>query len=138
MMKHHSAETLAATFILLLCGGGLLYLSHGLGKGIGLMSGLATALGPMGVVLGIGTAIHGRAMPPTHITAMSRLWGTAGSVLAAVDLWYRGYFAHRATSGALRVVIPVVLVLAWWLPAHFYGDAPAKTESGTGSNTNGG
>ena len=130
MLKHHTVDTLGATLVLLLCGGGLLYLSHRGGIGRDLMSQLAAVMGPIGVITGIGAAIHGRSMPPTHITMPARVWGTLGSLTACVNLWSLGFFQRAGAAGAVGWLAPPALVAAWWLPRRFYGKAPAELRPG--------
>jgi hypothetical protein len=125
MLKRHTGETASATLILLVCGGALVYLSHRWGAGSGLMPRMAAAVGPVALVLGIGAAVHGRSMPPTHITPLARIWGTVGAFAAGLNLWSLGYFA-RGHAGWL---LPVLLVAAWWLPARLYGPVPPPPRS---------
>ena len=122
MLKHHTSETLTATAILLACGGALTLLSHRWGVGGDLMSQLGAVAGPVGVVLGLGMAIHGRAMPPTHITFPARVWGLLGSVAAFANLWSLGYFERGGRAGIARWLLPAGLVGAWLLPRRFYGE----------------
>jgi hypothetical protein len=126
MLKHHTAETAGATMILLVCGTVLVFLSRRWGVGSDLMSQLGAAAGPVAVVLGIGAAIHGRSMPPTHITTVTRLWGTLGSLAAGLNLWSLGYFSRGNAGGAVRWLMPAVLIGAWWLPRRFYGGEPER------------
>src|SRR5688572_26599368 len=121
-MKRHTPETIAATLICLICGSALLYLSHRIGVGKDMMRAFAAMLGPVGVVLGIGMAIHGGAMPPTRITPVTRVWGTVGSIAACAHVWFRGYFEQGGAGGVVRLLMPVALIAAWWLPSRFYED----------------
>jgi hypothetical protein len=109
-----------------------LYLSHLWGIRSDLMSQLGAIMGPVGIAIGIGMAIHGAAMPPTHITRMARVWGTIGSVAAIGHLWMRGYFNHAGVSGRVRLLMPVALVIAWWLPGRFYGEEEVRSLSRMG------
>jgi hypothetical protein len=59
----HTQETIGATGILLLCGSALWVLSRHWGVGSDLMSQIAAFAGPVGVVLGVGLAVHGKKMP---------------------------------------------------------------------------
>jgi len=129
MMKHHTAETAAETFILLAFGGGLVHLSRHWGVGSDLMSQLGAAAGPLALVLGFGAAIHGRSMPPTHITSVTRRWGTLGSLAASLNLWWLGYFDRGGAVGRMRWLMPIVLIGAWWLPRRFYGHGPEAPPS---------
>ena len=126
MPSRHSPETIGTALMLLAGGGVLLYLSHRWGVGMDLMSGIGAVMGPVGVALGVGMMIHGKAMPPTHVSLAARCWGTCGSLEACWHLLYRGYFEHRAATGVARSLMPLVLVLVWWLPGRFYGPEPGK------------
>ena len=137
-MKRHTPQTAAATALLLACGTGLLVLSRHRGVGSDLLSQLAAMAGPMGLVLGIGMAIHGRAMPPTHITTPARLWGILGSVAAVVNFWTLQYFEQGGRLGRpLRLLVPVALVVAWLLPKRFYGDSPSDQAEAEGHSRDG-
>lgn len=84
---------------------------------------MAAVLGPVGLLLGVGMAVHGLAMPTTHISRPARIWGLAGSVAAILNLWSLGYFAQGVGAGrTIRMLMPVALVVAWFLPRRFYGD----------------
>ena len=136
MLKHHTGETVTATVILLVCGGALALLSHRWGVGGDLLSQLGAVAGPVGVVLGLGMAIHGRAMPPTHITVPARAWGLLGSVAAIANLWSLGYFERGGRAGVVRWLLPVSLVVAWLLPRRFYGEeAPSIPGTPPGSSS---
>lgn len=124
-MRRHTQQTIAATVILLVCGTALLLLSRRWGVGSDLASQLAAAAGPVGVVLGVGVAIHGRGMPPSGITTVTRAWGLVGSAAALVNLWTLGYFAMGGAAGRVaRWLLPVALVGGWLLPARAYGSRP--------------
>lgn len=120
MFKNHTDETKIATGILLVCGSALTYLSHRWGLGKSPMGIIVTVAGPLAVVLGLGTAIHGRAMPPTHITLPARVWGIIGSVAGSINLWWLGFFKHEGSLASIRWFMPVVLIVAWLLPHRFY------------------
>lgn len=130
-MRRHTPETLGATFVLFVCGGALLYLSRARGVGSDLLSQMAAALGPVALVLGLGMAIHGRDMPPTHVTVLARVWGLIGSIAAVVNLWMLGYFRQGGPAGrAIRWLAPLALLGAWLLPARAYGAPPAIADKG--------
>lgn len=120
MLKHHTDETKAATGILLVCGSILTYLSHRWGPGRSPMTTIAAAAGPLAIVLGIGNAIHGRAMPPTHITLPARIWGLLGSIVGSLNLWWLGFFHRQGSAGRAAWLMPLALVVAWLLPSRFY------------------
>jgi hypothetical protein len=89
-------------------------------------------MGPVAVTLGIGMAIHGGAMPPTHITLPARAWGVLGSLASCANLWSLGFYSSvRANSagGIVRAVVPLVLVAVWFLPARYYGQPPFESGS---------
>jgi hypothetical protein len=81
---------------------------------------LGAAAGPLAIVLGIGTAIHGRAMPPTHITLPARVWGLLGSIAGSINLWWLGFFQRQGSTGRAAWLMPVALIAAWLLPRRFY------------------
>ena len=120
MPTHHTDETKASTAILLVCGSALTFLSYRWGLGRSPMSILAAAAGPLAIVLGIGNAIHGRAMPPTHITLPARIWGLLGSVAGSLNLWWLGFFERQGSGGRAAWLMPLALVVAWLLPGRFY------------------
>ena len=122
-MKRHSAESIAGSVLLLGCGAALLIISRRWGVGSDLPSQMAAFLGPVGIVLGFGMAIHGTAMPVNRITTLTRLWGLAGSGAALVNLWLVGYFTQGGAGvRATKWLVPMVLVVVWLLPARFYGE----------------
>jgi hypothetical protein len=120
MLKHHSEETKAATGILLVSGTALTYLSHRWGLGGRPMHILGAAAGPIALILGLGTAIHGRAMPPTHITLPARIWGLLGSIAGSINLWWLGFFQRQGSANRAAWLLPVALIVAWLLPERFY------------------
>lgn len=81
---------------------------------------LAAAAGPLAIVLGVGNAIHGRAMPPTHITLPARVWGVLGSIAGSINLWSLGFFQRQGSTGRAAWLMPVALIVAWLLPRRFY------------------
>ena len=129
-MKRHSPDTIAATIILLLCGAASLTLSRRWGMDGSLPRQMVAVMGPIGLVLAVGMAVHGVAMPPTNISHPARIWGVVGSLAAIVNLWSLGYFAQGVGVGrTIRLLMPVVLVLAWFLPSRFYGEEAVATTS---------
>ena len=120
MLTNHTDETKSATVILLLCGSALTYLSHRWGLGGSPLHILGAAAGPMAMVLGVGNAIHGRAMPPTHITVPARIWGLLGSIAGSLNLWWLGFFQRSGSVGRAAWLLPVALIVAWLLPRRFY------------------
>ena len=134
----HTVETIGACGILLLCGGALVYLSRTWNVfQRGPMGMFATAMGPVAVILGIGMAIHGGAMPPTHITTVTRAWGILGSLASCAYLWSLGFFSAGAHSagGAVRAVVPLAMVGVWFLPASYFGSKPADPPDVTGGRS---
>jgi len=132
-MKRHNANSIAGTVLLLGCGAALTVISRRWGIGADLMSQLAGLLGPVGLALGLGMAIHGRAMPVDRISTLARVWGIAGSLAAVLNLWLSGYFMRGGAAGkAVRWALPLVLVVAWLLPGRFYGDTEHPTETALG------
>ena len=132
-MRRHSANSVVGAILLLGCGTALTVISHRWGTGADHMSQMAACIGPLSFALGVGLVVHGVAMPLDRISVVARAWGIAGSIAAGVDLWLLGYYQQGASVGrAVRVLMPVVLVAAWLLPARFYGDAHPPQESPLG------
>ena len=95
---------------------------------------MAAIIGPVGLALAVGMAVHGVAMPTTHISRPARLWGLAGSLAGIVNLWSLGYFSQGGGAGrTVRMLMPVALVVAWLLPQRFYGDDVASEPPAGGS-----
>ena len=129
-MKHHSANSIAGALLLLGCGAALIAMSQSWGIGADMMSQLAGLMGPVALVLGVGMAIHGTAMPLDRITTLSRGWGIAGSLAAVLNLWMAGYFSRGGLSKSVRWAMPIALVVAWLLPDRFYGNPAHLSEDG--------
>jgi hypothetical protein len=126
-MTRHTPETLAGSVLLLLAGATLFALSRAWGLDGSMARQWAAFGGPLGVSIGVGMALHGRAMPTTHISLPARAWGLVGSIGAVLNLWTLGYFAQGAHLGrAARLIMPVALVAAWFFPRRFYGEAPVN------------
>ena len=122
-MKRHSPDSVAATALLLLCGAVTFILSRRWGVDGSLARQMAAIVGPLGLALAVGMALHGVAMPTTHISRPARIWGLVGSLAAIVNLWSLGYFSQGGPAGrTVRMLMPVALVVAWFLPQRFYGD----------------
>jgi hypothetical protein len=122
-MKRHTPESITGATILFGCGIGLVTLTRLWGIRSNPMFLLAAGFGPIALVLGVGMAIHGRAMPVDRVTMLARIWGIAGSIVSVVNLQLMGYFATpNAERTFARFVIPLALLVAWLLPARFYGD----------------
>ena len=121
MTSRHTSESILGTTILLACGAGLLTLSRVWGVEHSRASQMATCVGPIAIVLGVGMAIHGSAMPINRITLRTRIWGIVGSAVSVLNLWTVGYF-DPTTAGrqAARFAIPIAMLIAWLLPARFY------------------
>jgi hypothetical protein len=133
-MTRYTSEGLAATLLLLVSGTGLFAISRYWGVDSSTPRQWAAFGGPLGLILGIGMALHGRAMPTTHISIPARVWGVLGSVGAIVNLWTLGYFNQSGTVGrTTRLLLPVALVAAWFLPARFYGEKAAGVQEGSGT-----
>jgi hypothetical protein len=135
-VKRHSPDSIGATVLLLLCGAVAFTLSRRWGVDGSLARQMAAIIGPLGLALGLGMAVHGAAMPTTHISRPARIWGLAGSLAGIVNLWSLGYFSQGAGAGRLaRLLMPVALVVAWLLPPRFYGDDVASEPPATGTIT---
>ena len=126
--RRHTPESVLGTTILLVCGTGLTTISHVWGIGTSRASQMAACVGPVAIVLGIGMAMNGSAMPINRITLKTRIWGIVGSAVSVLHLWMAGYF--DSTLGGRQVgrfAIPIALLVAWLLPARAYGDdAPSS------------
>jgi len=84
----------------------------------------AALVGPVALVVGIGMLIQGAEIPLDGITPRTRMWGLAGSVAAIVNLYLLGYFDgvdEAEALGLLKLAIPVVITIVWFLPDRFFG-----------------
>jgi len=139
-VRRHNAESISASLLLLGCGTVAFIVSRRWSLGADLPSQMAAFLGPLGLVLGLGMAIHGTAMPVSRITTLARVWGLGASAAVFLNLWLLGYFSKGGSAvRATKWLVPVALVVAWLLPARFYGDdspppAIPTTTSGSGSH----
>jgi hypothetical protein len=127
MRKPHTSDTVVGTAILLICGIGLTILTRMWGIQPNYMSQMAAFVGPVAITLGIGMAIYGGAMPTDRITLTTRVWGLLGSAVTLAHVWSMGYFDASSAGRRLGAwLFPIVLVVAWLLPARFYsgGNSP--------------
>ena len=134
-VKRHNPDSIAATVLLLVCGAVAFAVSRRWGVDGSLAKQLAAVIGPLGLVLAVGMAVHGVAMPTTRISRPARIWGLAGSLAGSVNLWSLGYFAQGGGAGrAVRMLMPLALVVAWFLPDRFFGEdaTPERSAEGIG------
>jgi len=101
--------------------------SHNLGGWANVMipiTVVARGRGPTVLVLGLGLLIHGRGIPTSGATRLTRIYGFAGGVAAIVSLHLLGYFArpprHRWTD-LLYTALPFAMLLVWFLPSRVFG-----------------
>lgn len=133
MRTRHTSETVVGTAILLLCGIGLTTLTRMWGIKPNFMSQMGAFVGPVAIMLGIGMAIHGRAMPPDRITLFARAWGLLGSAVTLANAWSMGYFDGSTAGRRLgQWLLPTILVVVWFLPARFFDgvDTPPPDPAG--------
>ena len=125
-MKRHSPDSLGGTILLLVCGAVAFTMSRRWGVDGSLAKQMAAFIGPLGLVLAVGMAVHGVAMPTTRISRPARMWGVVGSLAGSVNLWSLGYFSQGGGAGrTVRMLMPLALVVAWFLPDRFYGEDAA-------------
>ena len=129
-MKRHNPDSIGATVLLLVCGAVAFTMSRRWGVDGSLAKQMAAVIGPLGLVLAVGMAVHGVAMPTTRISRPARIWGIAGSLAGCVNLWSLGYFAQGGGAGRIvRMLMPLALVVAWFLPDRSYGEDAAPDQS---------
>jgi hypothetical protein len=137
-MIRHTLESLASTVLLVVSGACLFAFSRSWGIDGSLVRQAAAFGGPLALILGIGMAVHGRTMPTNHISVPARVWGVLGSGGAIVNLWTLGYFNQGVGLGrTARLLMPVALVAAWFLPARFYGENALREPASSGTTPEG-
>jgi hypothetical protein len=90
----------------------------------------AALVGPTLLVLGVGLLIHGRRIPTSGATMLTRVYGFAGGVATLVSLYFLGYFARSTRNNAGAIIqtgLPFLMLLVWFLPSRMFGPpvAPA-------------
>jgi len=87
----------------------------------------AAVIGPTVAVIGLGLLIHGKGIPTSGATRLTRIYGVAGGLATIVNLYAVGFFQrpvkHRSVW-LLESALPFVLPLVWALPGRFFGGTP--------------
>jgi len=123
-MHPDDAKSRAAGIFCFAGGAALTWWSWHSALGEGHYSMKVAILGPTVLVLGLGLLIHGRGIPTSGATRLTRIYGFAGGVAAIVSLHLLGYFArpprHRWTD-LLYTALPFAMLLVWFLPSRVFG-----------------
>jgi len=118
------AKSRAAGLLCLTGGGALTWWTWHSALGDGHYSMKAAILGPTVLVMGLGMLIHGRGIPTSGVTMLSRLYGFAGGAAAIVCLYLLGYFARPARHRSVDLLysaLPFAMLLVWLLPSRVFG-----------------
>src|SRR5574341_287897 len=95
--------------------------------------GLKVAIiGPTVLVLGMGLLIHGKGIPTSGATRLTRIYGLAGGIATILNLYLLEFFErpvrHRSVW-LMESALPFLLLLVWTLPNRFFGGAPTPQVS---------
>lgn len=88
----------------------------------------AAIIGPTVLVLGVGLLIHGKGIPTSGATRLTRIYGVAGGVATIINLYLLGFFqrpARHRSVWLMESVLPFLLLFVWALPSRFFGGAPS-------------
>ena len=127
------AEDLKSRGIGLLCtcmGAGLSWWAWTSAMSKGQYSLKAALVGPTCLGLGLGLLIHGKGIPTSGATVLTRVYGFAGGLGAIALLCSLGYFEQVRKSHALSIIelgLPFVMLVIWFLPSRMYGPPAAAT-----------
>jgi hypothetical protein len=84
----------------------------------------AAIIAPTVLVLGVGLLIHGKGIPTSGATRLTRIYGLVGGVATIINLYLLGFFQrpvkHRSVW-LMESVLPFLLLLVWALPSRFFG-----------------
>ena len=110
--------------ITLLCTGvGLTAWVWHLGSVSDLYAASAAIFGPTILALGLGQIVHGKRIPVSGATWLTRGYGLLGGCAAIVNLHLLGYFRRVHASPWLTViehVMPFAILLTWVLPERCF------------------
>jgi hypothetical protein len=88
----------------------------------------AAIIGPTLLVLGVGMLIHGKGIPTSGATRLTRIYGVVGGVATIVNLYLLGFFQrpvkHRSVW-LMESALPFLLPFVWALPSRFFGAQPS-------------
>jgi hypothetical protein len=87
----------------------------------------AALFGPTLAVLGIGLLIHGKGIPTSGATRLTRIYGVAGGMATILNLYLLGFFdrpARHQSVWLLESAMPFLLLFVWALPNRFFGGTP--------------
>jgi hypothetical protein len=89
----------------------------------------AAIVGPTVLALGVGLLIHGKGIPTSGATRLTRIYGVAGGLATIANLYLLGFFRrpvkHRSVW-LMESALPFLLLLVWALPTRFFGGAPGS------------
>src|SRR5262245_13918872 len=91
-MQSEDMGSRAAGVLFLLGGGGLVAWAWRSALVSDQYSLKAALLGPTLLVLGIGLLIHGKGIPSSGATRLTRIYGVAGGLASIVNLYLLGFF----------------------------------------------
>ena len=91
----------------------------------------AAMIGPTVLVLGVGLLIHGKGIPTSGATRLTRIYGVAGGLATILNLYLLGFFdrpvQHRSVW-LMESALPFLLLLVWALPSRFFGGPPTPAD----------
>jgi len=86
------------------------------------------------LVLGVGLLIHGKGIPTSGVTRLTRIYGVAGGIATIVNLYLIGFFQrpvkHRSVW-LMESALPFLLLLVWALPSRAFGGPPSPVVTHT-------